>query len=81
MKAESELPVQGDERVRLEQGEGHVLGVVRRSPPQLICQVSGATPEHCVTEEPDRHPIDADEAVARDIGRDLAPLNGLMQSR
>jgi hypothetical protein len=43
--------------------------------------VPAPTPEHGVAKEPDRHPPDAGEAVARDVGRDLAPLDGLVQSR
>jgi hypothetical protein len=38
-------------------------------------------PEHGVAGEPDWHPPDAGEASARDVGRDLAPLDGLVQSR
>src|SRR5439155_25142335 len=37
--------------------------------------------EHGVAEEPDRQPPDAGEALARDVGGDLAPLDGLVQSR
>ena len=48
---------------------------------QLIRQVPGATPEHGVAQEPDLHPPDAREAVARDFRRNLAPLDGLVQSR
>ncbi|CAN5850778.1 hypothetical protein BH24CHL6_BH24CHL6_12230 [soil metagenome] len=44
-------------------------------------QVPGPTPEHGVAEEPVRHTPDAGEAVARDVGRDLAPLDGLVPSR
>jgi hypothetical protein len=47
----------------------------------LIRQVLGPTPEHGIAKEPDRHPPDAGEAVARNVGRDLAPLDGLVQSR
>jgi hypothetical protein len=65
------------ERVCLQLSERNVLGVVGRGPSQLIPQVPGPTPEHGIAEEPDRHPTDAGEEVTRDVGRDLAPLDGL----
>ena len=61
--------------------ECNVLGVVRLGPSELIGQVPGPTPEHGVSEEPNRHPPDAGEAVARDVGRDLTPVGGLVQGR
>src|SRR5207245_156399 len=73
--------VQGYERVCLQLSECNVLGVVGRGPSQLIRQLPGPTLEHGVAEEPDAHPPDAGEAVARDVGRDLAPLDCLVQSR
>src|SRR6266566_1390874 len=79
--AARQFRVQGYERVCLQLSECDVLGVVRRGPSQLIRQFPGSTPEHGVAEEPDRHLPDAGEAVARDVGRDLAPLDGLVQSR
>ena len=81
LDAARQVRVQGDERVRLQLGECDVLGVVGRGPSQPIRQVPGPAPEHGVAEEPDRHPPDAGEAVARDVGRDLAPLDGLVQGR
>jgi hypothetical protein len=36
---------------------------------------------HGVAEEPDRQPLDAGQALARDVGRDLAPLDGLVLGR
>ena len=81
LDAPRQLRVQGDERVRLQLRERDVLGVVGRGPSQPIRQIPRPTPEHGVAEEPDRHPPDAGEAVARDVGRDLAPLDGLVQGR
>src|SRR5256885_6834484 len=73
--AARQFRVQGYERVCLQLSESNVFGAVGRGPSQLIRQVPGPTPEHGVAEEPDRHPPDAGEAVARDVGRDLAPLD------
>src|SRR5207249_11551041 len=79
--AAGQFRVQGYERVCLQLSERDVLGVVGRGPSQLIRQVPGPTPQHGVAKEPDRHPPYAGEAVARDVGGDLAPLDGLVQSR
>jgi hypothetical protein len=79
--APRQFRVEGHERVRLQQRQCDVLGVVRRRPAELIRQLSGAAPEHGVTEEPDRHSPDALEVIAGEIGGDLAPLDGLVQSR
>ena len=79
--AARQLRVPGYEGVCLQLRERNVLGVVGRGPSQLIRQVPGPTPEHGVAEEPDRHPPDAGEALAGDVGRDLAPLDGLVQRR
>jgi hypothetical protein len=76
-----QLGVQGDERVRLQLGECDVLGVVGRGPPQLLGDIPGPTPEHCVAEEADRQRPDAGEPVDGDIRRDLARVNGLVQGR
>src|SRR6266496_4254070 len=79
--AAREFRVQGYERLCLQLSKCDVLGVVGRGPSQLISQLPGPTPEHGVAEEPDRHPPDTSKAVARDVGRDLAPLDGLVQCR
>ena len=76
-----QVGVQGYQGVCLQLSECNVLSVVGLGPPQLLGDVPGPTPEHGVAEEPDRHPPDAREAVARDVGRDLAPPDGLVQSR
>ncbi len=79
--AARQFRVQGYERVCLQLSECNVLGVVGRGPSQLIRQNPGPMLEHSVAQEPDPHPPDAGEAVARDVGRDLAPLDGLVQGR
>src|SRR6266850_7251407 len=73
--------VQSYESVRLQLSECNVLGVVGRGPPQLIRQFPSPTPEYGIAKEPDRRPSDPCQAVARDVGRDLSALNGLVQSR
>ena len=52
-----------------------------RATPRSIRDVPGPTPEHRVAEEPDGHPPDVGEALARDVGRDLAPLDRLVKCR
>jgi hypothetical protein len=79
--AARELRVQGHERVCLQLSQRDVFRVVGRGPSKLIRDLPGSAPEHGVAEEPDRHPPDASEVVARDVCRDLAPLHGLVQSR
>src|SRR5215207_1894801 len=79
--AARQFRVKGYERVCLQLRECNVFGVVGRGPSQLIRQVPGPAPEHGVAEEPDLHPPDAGEAVARDVGWELTPLDGLVQSR
>ena len=81
LNAARQLRVQRYERVRLQLRERDVLGVVGRGPSQPVRQIPGPAPEHRVAEEPDRHAPDAGEALARDVGRDLAPLDGLVQGR
>ena len=50
------------------------------SPPtQLIRHFPGPSPEHGVSEQPDRHALDASEMLARDVGLKLASLDGLVQ--
>ena len=79
--AARQFRVQGYERVCLQLSECDVLGVVGRGPSQLIRQLPGPTSEHGVAEKPDFHPPDAREVFARDVGWDLAPLDGFVQSR
>src|SRR6266566_888287 len=79
--AARQFRVQGYQRVCLQLSECDVLGVVSRGPSQLIRQVPGPTLEDGVAREPDLHPPDTGEAFVRDIGRDLASLDGLVQGR
>src|SRR5215208_3022162 len=79
--AAGQLRVKGYEGVGLQLGKSNVLGVVGRAPSQLLRQVPGTTPQHCVAEEPDRHLADSGEALPRDVGLKLASLDGLVQNR
>ena len=81
LDAARQFRIQAYERVGLQLRQCQVFGVIGRGPSQLIRQLPGPTPEHGIAEEPDRHPPDAGQAEARDVGRDLAPLDGLVQSR
>ena len=81
LDAARQLRIQRDERVCLEQREREVLGVVRLRPAQLIRYLPGATSEHGVAKKPDRHLPYTGESLACDIGRELAPLHSLVQSR
>ena len=80
-EAARQFRVQGYEGVCLQLGERDVLGIVSRRPSQLVREFPRPTLEHGVAEQSDPHPPDVGEVVARDVGRDLAPLDSLVQSR
>ena len=54
------------------------VGLVGRGPAQPIGEVPSSAPEHRVAEKLDRHPPDAAEMLAGDVGWELAPLDGLV---
>src|SRR5262249_170631 len=79
--AARQLRVARDERIRLELCKREVLGVIGRRPAELIGDIPGSAPEDGVAEEADRHPPNAREALARDLGGEVAPLDGLVKRR
>jgi hypothetical protein len=76
-----QVGVQGDERVGLQLCEGEVLGLVGLGPAQLVGEVPGSAAEDGVAEEADRHGPDAGELVEGGLGREPAPMDGLVQGR
>jgi integrase-like protein len=76
-----QLRVHRDERVCLQLRERQVFGLVGRGPAQLICEVPCPVPQHRIAKQPDRHLPEAGEVLTRDVGCELAAMNGFVQHR
>jgi hypothetical protein len=51
-----ELPIEGDECVRLELGQSDVLGVICAGPPEVVGDLPGDVLKNAVSEQPDPQP-------------------------
>src|SRR5579864_1828655 len=74
-----QLPIGGDESVSLQLRQCHVLGVVRRLPPQLRSDLPRVRLQHLVPEEADLERIDAPYPLAALCDGNLTSPRGFIQ--
>jgi hypothetical protein len=80
-RAPGQWLVERDQRLRLEEREGDVLGVVRGGRAQLVGDRPRASPQDGVAQEPDRQSVERRQSLASDRRRQVAPMDRLVELR